>query len=383
VLSALLLSKSKGLEGMSEDTPIEAKLGPAIEQALSRATAPTRKRMLAVSRVVWSRLIGRMKATNLPLFWPQSLGGWGLPGKQQANAKWRKIAAILVTLKDGQRPNFQSILRRTPRTELDELVDATIQRVYDRANTVRVLQRGKHGCVKAAIVTVPAVPPGPRYGGQAFSAGSKLFQTASVGSIKSKRVGTRWVDGEMIPPDFLDYTELPYTGTELSERLWAGMPKSSLTPILKTQLATALRSGPVASSAPKKGAEKTTLRDRTNRMVVVANRVLALRPGVNPAAARNAKKLAASQRKVSSLYELQSVEQLCNALGLSGTVEKVLLSVQEKIPATALWCEGRIRIMKPDGTERLAWGEQSQAGDVIDVVAKDSEISEYRDHVGT
>jgi len=88
-----------------------------------------------------------MRKTNVPLQWPKSLGGWGMPGKPTAPTSYRKLAGIIL---NGQRSIQKELmnvhlvarapkhLRGSLRLAI-EMVSATPERIDSNADPTPLL----------------------------------------------------------------------------------------------------------------------------------------------------------------------------------------------------------------------------------------------------
>jgi hypothetical protein len=82
----------------NQDVPQHFTLGPCISDESDKCSEPWRKAaLMKFTRQIHARLIHSMENSGVPLYFPQSLGGWGFPGKQGAPLAFRKAAAVSVT----------------------------------------------------------------------------------------------------------------------------------------------------------------------------------------------------------------------------------------------------------------------------------------------
>jgi len=82
----------------NQDVPQHFTLGPCIAEESDKCTEPWRKTaLLQFAKQVHAKLVNSMERSGVPLHFPQSLGGWGFPGKQGAPVAFRKAAAVSAT----------------------------------------------------------------------------------------------------------------------------------------------------------------------------------------------------------------------------------------------------------------------------------------------
>jgi hypothetical protein len=103
LLSAIVLAKAFARAGMvrpskgQEDAPAFLTLGPCLTKEWNMSSEPWRKAaVIHVAMKIHRRVISRMEKSGIPLFYPRSLGGWGLPGKQVAPSRFRKASAAIL-----------------------------------------------------------------------------------------------------------------------------------------------------------------------------------------------------------------------------------------------------------------------------------------------
>jgi hypothetical protein len=116
-LSAVLLAKSSGRDRRDDTIPKYLTLPKILHTELEMCAEPwRRKALMALALDAHKTTIGRMRSSGVPLFWPNSLGGWGLPGEQNAPAEYRKAAAVILNGQDHIQSKFQRIftLARVP-----------------------------------------------------------------------------------------------------------------------------------------------------------------------------------------------------------------------------------------------------------------------------
>ena len=149
-LSALMRAKGVTrrndglLRQLSDIESQAASLGPQLEEEFSGASKATIRAALEVSRLALPGLWRSMEQSGLPLHWPQKLGGWGIPGPQDAPPLFRKAAAVLLLsgerakrdirkltaafslglLNPMQRSAVQTALTRLHRAELPQLPES-------------------------------------------------------------------------------------------------------------------------------------------------------------------------------------------------------------------------------------------------------------------
>jgi hypothetical protein len=111
-LSALVSAKrqARQSEGAGEDQlPAWLTLSSAITSSYEEATTSwMRERVLDISRDMHPETYRQWNQSGLPLHWPQSLGGWGLPGPQQAPIEFRKAAAAILNGRQDLQQKLQS-----------------------------------------------------------------------------------------------------------------------------------------------------------------------------------------------------------------------------------------------------------------------------------
>jgi len=93
-LSAILAAKPVG--ATADEVPIFYKLGPILTQEAQKCNAIETEIICELGKTAHRNVVRRMEKTKVPLHWPIDLGGWGLPGKQEAPALWRKAAASIL-----------------------------------------------------------------------------------------------------------------------------------------------------------------------------------------------------------------------------------------------------------------------------------------------
>lgn len=103
---------------MSTTLDQAASLGPLLTQLLAHSTEGTRRAALSVVRHAQPGLWHQLVDSGLPLFWPQELGGWGLPGTPDAPPLFRKAAAVALTQTAPQALDQFRRLTSTFRTSL-------------------------------------------------------------------------------------------------------------------------------------------------------------------------------------------------------------------------------------------------------------------------
>jgi len=100
LLSALVSAKNHGQRD-EEGVPAYLSLPTVLRNEFNACKEPwRRKALLALSEKLHSSTYSRWKKSDMPIHWPQSLGGWGVPGKPEAPRLYRKAAAIIL---NGQR----------------------------------------------------------------------------------------------------------------------------------------------------------------------------------------------------------------------------------------------------------------------------------------
>jgi hypothetical protein len=101
-MSALALSKRSGRRDDEDKAPAWVVLPDVYTEQLRNAVGSWRKaRMLDLLPVLHPKTYRMYKQSGIPLSWPKELGGWGFPGKQHANDRWRKAAASILTHSDA------------------------------------------------------------------------------------------------------------------------------------------------------------------------------------------------------------------------------------------------------------------------------------------
>jgi hypothetical protein len=100
-LSALVSAKRTDNRGRSMQTTSLLEnaqaVGPLLTQLLQGVKESVARRAVKVHRASNPALWASLERSGLPLYWPRELGGWGIPGKQYAPAKFRKAAAVFLT----------------------------------------------------------------------------------------------------------------------------------------------------------------------------------------------------------------------------------------------------------------------------------------------
>jgi hypothetical protein len=108
-LSALIAAKRRGQARQDEKTPLYLSLAGTLTYETERCMEPWRKEAaMAVARCVHKTTFAKWRRSGLPIYWPTELGGWGLPGKQQAPRLFRKAAAVIL---GGQPKSGKAIIR--------------------------------------------------------------------------------------------------------------------------------------------------------------------------------------------------------------------------------------------------------------------------------
>lgn len=107
LLSAITLAKAFARAGnvrpnsQQQDAPAFLTLGPCLTTEWSQCTEPWRKAaVLTIARRIHAKVWKAMENSGVPLHYPRSLGGWGIPGKPEAPRRFRKAAAVILL---GQR----------------------------------------------------------------------------------------------------------------------------------------------------------------------------------------------------------------------------------------------------------------------------------------
>jgi len=112
-LSAILLAKRDGMVPRGEERmPIHLLLGDLLTGEWEASRKPWRKD--AVMRLAFHKHrvpLLNMKKSGVPLYWPKSLGGWGLPGKQSAPRQFRKAAAVILNGRREIQKDFATIFK--------------------------------------------------------------------------------------------------------------------------------------------------------------------------------------------------------------------------------------------------------------------------------
>jgi hypothetical protein len=361
-LSALLLAKTKTGRRSEERVtrPIEVRLGDAWRQATQNATARTRERALTVARVYWWRTIGRMKKYGLPLFWPQALGGWGLPGKQGANEKWRRSAANWTSLSTDARPNLVMLLQPPGESELDRKVREVARDIMPALETVTVVRRGPKGRVQEAIVR-------DKRGVVGLTSPTRRFDRVPDAEVHT---------GDGSRPAFEDLGQAWSNYGPGENTTLIGLPAAIFRTELQVALTAKLRCGTLFSSIVEKPDEsgdqrggpplsesqevEQTLRKRTRRVLREVERLHSIRPGVNPVNPKRAVALTSSQRKLAVLVGFRSAQALCDLVGAPDTVKRAVWSLRTGPPDSCLLVDGVVKITTIDG-EELAWEAREPA----------------------
>jgi hypothetical protein len=100
-LSALSQARRHGQPG--DDTiPSWATLAQTISEELKECTPAQRKQIIPLCQDLHPEAFRIWNQSGLPLHWPRFLGGWGLPGRQEAPPLFRKAAAVLITQNDPE-----------------------------------------------------------------------------------------------------------------------------------------------------------------------------------------------------------------------------------------------------------------------------------------
>jgi hypothetical protein len=223
----------------------------------------------------------------------------------------------------------------------------------------------------ALLETVPTLEVTRRAPGgyvKELAVGEGGLKTTSLLRIKDSRA-ERALDSDLFPQE--EYIDLAAAWNPLDkddgDRLWAGVPKTALKPVLITKMETALRSGPVFESVPPKQVERKeaqeAFRRRVKHVLAVVRRSSRERPGVNPVNPARVPALTSRTHKVVELYSTEDLERQCGKLGLEDVVRDTLRKVQGSEPRSAQFAHGRMDLVR-DG-EVLLFNDQSQAGDRI------------------
>ena len=130
-LSAILFAKRFGQKG-DDVSPLWQILPRVACEQVGLATEPWRqKRVLEVVKRVHRKVVTSMEKTGLPLHWPKCLGGWGMPGRQVASTRFRKVAASILYGKDPTE-TMRTLSRAHLHGGLPELVRRPFERAMDQ-----------------------------------------------------------------------------------------------------------------------------------------------------------------------------------------------------------------------------------------------------------
>jgi hypothetical protein len=390
-MSALTLAKTS----VDDDRrKIPVKLGDAVRQSLGHADQAQRKRALAVVEWFWKDTLGYMRKLGLPIKWPQKLGGWGMPGSQNASVKFRKFAAILMGMGEDERPKLAQMLSNQPRSKLDGFVDKTIVRIMERMSPVRILERATGGVVKRMIVPTEdeAVHPLLATEGRVKQArGWKRNQSRKRAAKEPQAVeevnefNFNPLLGAIRKPEESVIDIASYAvgererSSQVTQHRWAGIPKHKLKVKMKTRLKSAIQQTTYFQShePTTAGVEKRDpLSSNVTAVVRAVRRVIAMRPGVNPIARRNAEKAGDEDHKNPVLYSISDVRSTCDVLHMPDIVENIYLDCEGVPPNGCRMAQGDLqysRVWEDEGPLG-SWGAEQQVGwqvEAIDSVKDD------------
>jgi hypothetical protein len=96
LLSATITAKRRG-SLMHEKVPLYLSLGSILTAEHSACGEPWRQEaLLSIARRVHASTWRIWEQSKLPIHWPSSLGGWGVPGKPEAPVPFRRAAAVIL-----------------------------------------------------------------------------------------------------------------------------------------------------------------------------------------------------------------------------------------------------------------------------------------------
>jgi hypothetical protein len=248
-LSAILFAKKFGQKG-DDVSPLWQILPRVACEQVGLAREPWRqKRVLEVVKRVHRKVITSMEKTGLPLHWPKCLGGWGLPGRQGASTKFRKVAASILYGKDPT-----GTMRTLSRAHLHGGLPDLVRRPFDRAmdlienhqQDIETYVRGdglsEYKDVEEEVLlrVVSFLSRHPDYDKSATAPVSTMSSTVARVSRLVKTLGDRWRSAApmQISNVLLKYLDFQY-GTELvrDDQLeeilhWTGIRDTYLTKVV-------------------------------------------------------------------------------------------------------------------------------------------------------
>jgi hypothetical protein len=111
LLSALCSAKAHGRRGVAEGVPAYLSLPSVLQEAVKLSSEPWRKKaVIRVGEQVHATTFSRWRKSGIPMCWPQSLGGWGVPGVPSAPSHFRKAAASILSEHANARAQQKKLL---------------------------------------------------------------------------------------------------------------------------------------------------------------------------------------------------------------------------------------------------------------------------------